>query len=175
MRSAHFSPSLSEPEWFQKGWPQIHLALPFLGPSNECVLEKAMAAHSSTLTWEIPWTEEPGRLQSMGSQRVRHNWATSLSLFTFMHWRRKWQPTPVFLPEESRGRRSLVGCLWVAQSRTRLMWLSNSSNECVCDRYTVVTRELSWEYCGSFLPMSYTKGPFLKYLFKLPVLWLVTL
>ena len=51
--------------------------------------------------------EEPGRLQSMGSLRVRHNWATSLSLSTFMHWRRKWQPTPVFLPGESHGRRSL--------------------------------------------------------------------
>ena len=69
--------------------------------------------HSSTLAWKIPWTEEPSRLQSMGSRRVGHNWATSLSLFTFMHWRRKWQPTPVFLPGESRGRGSLVGCrLW---------------------------------------------------------------
>ena len=66
--------------------------------------------HSSTLAWKIPWMEEPGRLQSMGSLRVRHDWATSLSLFTFMHWRRKWQPTPVFLPGESQGRRSLVGC-----------------------------------------------------------------
>ena len=76
-------------------------------------LEKAMAAHSSTLAWKIPWTEEPGGLQSMWSQRVRHHWATSLSLFTFMHWRRKWQPTPVFLPGESQGRGSLVGCrLW---------------------------------------------------------------
>ena len=56
--------------------------------------EKAMAPHSSTLAWKIPWTEEPGGLQSMGSQRVRHDWATSLSLFTFMHWR-QWQPTPV--------------------------------------------------------------------------------
>ena len=75
--------------------------------------EKAMAPHSSTLAWRIPWTEEPGRLQSMGSWRVGHNWATSLSLFTFMHWRRKWQPTPVLLPGESRGRGSLVGCrLW---------------------------------------------------------------
>jgi len=54
--------------------------------------EKAMATHSSTLAWKIPWMEEPGRLQSMGSQRVGHDWATSLSLFTFMHWRRKWQP-----------------------------------------------------------------------------------
>ena len=62
---------------------------------------------------ENPWTEEPGRLQSMGSLRVGHDWATSLSLFTFMHWRRKWQPTPVFLPGESQGRRSLVSCcLW---------------------------------------------------------------
>ena len=69
--------------------------------------------HSSTLAWKIPWTEEPGRLQSMGSRRVGHDWATSLSLFTFMHWRRKWQPTPVFLPGESQGRGSLVGFrLW---------------------------------------------------------------
>ena len=67
----------------------------------------------STLAWKIPWTEEPGRLQSMGSGRVRHDWATSLSPFTFMHWRRKRQPTPVFLPGESQGRGSLVGCrLW---------------------------------------------------------------
>ena len=75
--------------------------------------EKAMAPHSSTLAWKIPWMEEPGGLRSMGSQRVRHDWATSLSLFTFMHWRRKWQPTAVFLPGESQGRGSLVGCrLW---------------------------------------------------------------
>ena len=72
-----------------------------------------MAPHSSTLAWKIPWTEEPGRLQSMGSLRVGHDCVTSLSLFTFMHWRRKWQPTPVFLPGESQGRGSLVGChLW---------------------------------------------------------------
>ena len=64
-------------------------------------MEKAMAPHSSTPAWKIPWTEEPGGLQSMGLLRVRHNWATLLSLFTFMHWRRKWQPTPVFLPGES--------------------------------------------------------------------------
>ena len=74
------------------------------------ISEKAMATHSSTLAWKLPWMKEPGRLQSMGSQRVRHEWATSLSLFTFMHWRRKWQPTPAFLPGESLGRRSLVGC-----------------------------------------------------------------
>ena len=67
-----------------------------------------MPTHSSTLAWQIPWMEKPCRLQSMGSRRVRHNYATSLSLFTLMHWRRKWQPTPVFLPGES-PRRSLVG------------------------------------------------------------------
>ena len=72
-----------------------------------------MAPHSSTLAWKIPWMKEPGGPQSMGSLRVGHDWATSLSLFTFMHWRRKWQPTPVFLPGESQGRGSLMGCrLW---------------------------------------------------------------
>ena len=75
--------------------------------------EKAMAPHSSTFAWRIPWMEEPGGLQSMGSRRAGHDWATSLSLFTLMQWRRKWQPTPVFLPGESQGRGSLVGChLW---------------------------------------------------------------
>ena len=68
--------------------------------------EKAMATHSSSLAWKIPWMEEP-------SLRVRHDWATSLSFFTFMRWRRKWQPTPVFLPGESQGCGRLVGCrLW---------------------------------------------------------------
>ena len=74
------------------------------------VSKKAMAPHCSTLAWKIPWTEEPGRLQSVGSLGVGHDWATSLSLFTCMHWRRKRQPTPVFLPGESLGWGSLVGC-----------------------------------------------------------------
>ena len=77
-----------------------------------------MAPHSSTLAWKIPWTEEAGRLQSMWLRKVRHDWATSLSLFTFMPWRRKWQPTPVFLPGESQGR----------GSRTQLKRLSSSSS-----------------------------------------------
>ena len=72
-----------------------------------------MAPHSSTLAWKILWMEEPGRLQSVGSLRVGHDGAASLSLFTFMHWRRKWQPTPVLLPGESQGRGRLVGCrIW---------------------------------------------------------------
>ena len=91
--------------------------------------EKAMAPHSSTLAWQIPWMEEPGRLQSVGSLGIGHDWTTSLWLFTFMHWRRKWQPTPVFLPGESQG----WGAWWaaaygVAQSQTRLKQLSSSSS-----------------------------------------------
>ena len=88
-----------------------------------------MAPHSSTLAWKIPWTEEPGGLQSMGSRRVGHDWATSLSLFTFMHWRRKWQPTPVFLPGESQGQEAWWAAVYgVTQSRTRLKRLSSSSS-----------------------------------------------
>ena len=79
-------------------------------------VEKAMASHSSTLAWKIPWMEKPGRLWSMGSLRVGHNWATSLSFFSFTHWRRKWQPTPVFLPGESQRWGSLVG--WRLWGRT---------------------------------------------------------
>ena len=88
----------------------------------------AMAPHSSTFAWKIPWTEELGRLQSMGSLRVGHDWGTSLSLFTFRHWRRKWQPTPVLLPENPRE----GGAWWavvfgVSQSQIRLKQLSSSS------------------------------------------------
>ena len=89
-------------------WSLLHWqvgSLPLAPPA-----EKAMAPNSSTLAWKIPWAEEPGGLQSMGLLRVKHDWATSLSLFTFMHWRRKWQPTLVFLPGESQGQGSPVGC-----------------------------------------------------------------
>ena len=86
-----------------------------------------MAPHSSTLAWKISWMEKPGRLQSMGSLRVGHDWATSLSLFTFVHWRRKWQPTPVFLPGESQGRGAWQAAVYrVAQSQTQLKQLSSS-------------------------------------------------
>ena len=97
---------------------------------NQCYyLEKAMAPHSSTLAWRIPWTEEPGRLQSMGSQRVGHDWANSLSLFTFMLWRRKWQPTPVFCLENPRDGGAWWAAVYgVAQSRTRLKRRSSSSS-----------------------------------------------
>ena len=92
--------------------PSFHFQ-PSLNLLQESELEKAVAPHSSTLDWKIPWLEEPGRLQSMGLLRVGHDWATALSLFTFMLWRRKWQHTPVFLPGESQGQRRLLGCrLW---------------------------------------------------------------
>ena len=103
---------------------------------------KTMAPHSNTLAWKIPWTEEPGRLQSMRSLLVGHDRATSLSLFTFMHWRRKWQPTPVFLPGESQGRGSLVGRrLWIAQCWTQLKRLNSSSSSS------------SWKPRPSFCPV----------------------
>jgi len=92
-------------------------------------LEKAMAPHSSTLAWKIPWMEEPGRLQSMGSLRVRHDWVTSLSLFTFMHWRRKWQPTWVFLPGESPWQRSLRDYSpWGCKESDTAEWLSTAQH-----------------------------------------------
>ena len=94
-----------------------------------CAMEKAMASHSSTLAWKILWTEEPSALQFMGLLGVGHDWATSLSLFTVMHWRRKCQPTPVFLLGESQGRGSLWAAVYgVAQSWTQLTWLSSSSS-----------------------------------------------
>ena len=99
-----------------------------------------MTTPSSTLPWKIPWVEEPGGLQSMGSRRVGHDWAgsrrvghdwaTSLSLFTFMHWRSKWQPSPMFLPGESQGLGSLVAAVYgVAQSRTWLKQLHSSKSK----------------------------------------------
>ena len=103
-----YPPLWSQPQCFSGTWKNCS----YLRRSRN-TMEKAVAPHSSTLAWKIPWTEEPGGLQSMGSLWVGHDWATSLSLFTFMHWRRKWQPTPVFLPGESQGQGSLVGCrLW---------------------------------------------------------------
>ena len=92
--------------------------------------------------WKIPWTEEPGDLQSMGSQRVRQDWATNThfqdfpggsavkesasmqetkvrSLVGKMPWRRKWQPTPLFFPGKSHGQRTLVGYSPCGHKRVR--------------------------------------------------------
>ena len=69
-----------------------------------------MAPHSSTLAWKVPWVEEPGRLQSMGSLWVGYDWATSLSLFTFMHWRRNGNPLQCSCLENPRD----GGAWWAA-------------------------------------------------------------
>ena len=95
----------------------------------ECLLEKAMAPHSSTLAWKIPWMEEPGRLQSMESLRVGHDWATSLSLFTPCIGEGHGNPLQCSCLENPRD----GGAWWtavygVAQSRTRLKRLSSSSS-----------------------------------------------
>ena len=91
--------------------------------------EKAMAYHSSTFAWKIPWTEERGRLQSMGLLRVRHDRATSLSLFTFMHWRGNDNPLQCSCLENPRDRGAWRAAIYgVLQSRTRLKRLSSSSS-----------------------------------------------
>ena len=125
--------SLWRDPWSLKGWEPLNEAWsrPFLRiPSGieiysllGVTMEKALAPHSSTLAWKIPWMEEPGRLQSMGSVRVGRDRATSLSLFTFLHWRKH---SCLENPRDS-------GVWWaavygVAQSRTRLKWLSSSSS-----------------------------------------------
>ena len=101
---------------FRMNWldlPAVQGTLKSLLQHHSSKASILQATHSSTLARKIPWTEEPGRLQSMGLPRVGHDQPTSLSLFTFMHWRRKWQPIPVFLPGESQGRGGLVGSrLW---------------------------------------------------------------
>ena len=91
---------------------------------------QAMAPHSNTLAWKIPWTEEPGRLQSMGWLRVGHDWVTSLSLFTFTHWSRKWQPIS-YLENPRDGGAWWAAVCGVTQSRTWLKRLSSSSNSVI--------------------------------------------
>ena len=140
-------------------WP-IFIFL--LEPYLIWAVEKATATHSGTLAWKIPWMEEPGRLQSMGLPRVGHNWATSLSLFTFMPWRRKWQPSPMFLPGESQGQ----GRAWraavygVAPSRTQLKWLSSSSSSnssCGCGRdMPLPCQIMGYSECAVILVCLYT-------------------
>ena len=95
-----------------------------------------MAPHSSTLAWKIPWTEEPGRLPSMGSLGVRHYRATSLSLFPFMHWEANGNPLQCSCLENPRD----WGAWWAAvygvtQSRIWLKRLSSSSGILLCSTY----------------------------------------
>ena len=88
-------------------------------PSRRLIVCHLSVGEGNDTPLQYSCLENPGRLQSMGSLRVGHNWASSLSLFTFMHWRRNWQPTPVFLPGESQGRGAWWAAVYgVAQSRT---------------------------------------------------------
>ena len=93
-----------------------------------------MAPDSSTLAWKIPWTEEPGRLQFTGLQKVGHDWVTSLSLFTFMHWRRKWQPTHV-LAWRIPGTGETGGLPSMGLRRVRHDWsdLAAAANTCTLE------------------------------------------
>ena len=110
-------------------------------------LELYIATHSSTLAWKIPWTEEPGGLQSMGSQRVGQDWLTSLSLSTFMHWRRKWQPTPVFLPRESQGQEP-GGLLSMGSHRVGHAWSDLAA--AAAELYKNLLLLLWWLCCCSY-------------------------
>ena len=88
--------------------------------------EKAMAPHSSTLAWKIPQMEEPGRLQSMGSQRVRHDWETSLSLsLSFSDTGEGYDNPLQYSCLENPRDGSLVGCrLWGRTELDTTEWLS---------------------------------------------------
>ena len=117
---------------------RLHSVAPINDLSNS---EKAMATHSSTLAWKVPWMEEPGGLQSMGSQRVGHDWAISLSLFLSCIGEGNGNPLQCSCLENPRDR----GAWWaavcgVAQSQTWLKRLSSSSSsssrvqEIVCSK-----------------------------------------
>ena len=91
-----------------------------------------------------------------GVARVGHDWATSLSLFTFMHWRRKWQPTPVFLPGESQGQEAWWAAVYgVAQSRTRLKQRSSSSR--TWKHLDVHWQMNGYRNCGAYIKWNVTQ------------------
>ena len=114
-----------------------HKIMPFAATwmeIREYLEEKAMAPHFSTLSWKIPWMEEPGRLQSMGSLRVGHNWATSLSRIGEGNG----NPLQCSCLENPRDGGAWWAAIYgVAQSRTQLMWFSSSSR----DNLEIITRD----------------------------------
>ena len=131
-------------------------------------LEKAMAPHSSILAWKLAWMEEPGGLHSMGSLRVGYDWATSLSLFTFMHWRRKWQPTPVFLPGESQGWGNLDGLPSLGSHTVRHYWSDLAVSSMIKKKKFKVKTEEIFRLQSELEPVSAYQGlqslSFLKFM-----------
>ena len=96
----------------------------------------SMATHSSTLDWKIPWTKEPGRLQSMGSQRVGHDWATLLSLFFDWWWLQAtfWRNQREEKGNIKRGSQEEGGLLW--SQPAPISWECLSHKRSVCLTWT---------------------------------------
>ena len=114
----------TELNWTELKWMSTWKEMNFTDTSYH-KQENAMATHSSTLAWEIPWTEEPGRLQSMGSWRVGHNWVTALSLSCTGEG--NGNPLQYSCLENPRDGGAWWAAVYgIAQSQTQLMWLSSS-------------------------------------------------
>ena len=114
------------------------------------MLEKEMTTHSSTLAWKILWTEEPGRLQPMGLQTVRHNWATSLHSLHFIlyHWRRMAIHSSILAWRISWTEEPARPWSMGSQSRTQLKWLSmHAGNQHILNTSTSTMRFLLERYC----------------------------
>ena len=137
-----------------------------------CVLvaystEKAMAPHSITLAWKIPWTEEPGRLQYMGSRRLVHDWVTSFHFSCIGEG--NGNPLQCSCLENPRD----GGAWWaaisgVAQSQTRLKWLSSSRKSSVflktleylaCFQKAIIQSWNSFSFKHSFVHFLATPSP----------------
>ena len=113
----------------------------FTGPFSSW-LEKEMATHSSILSWRIPWTEEPGRLQSMASQRVRHNSATSLH---FSSW---W---------------CSLNLLHNRFNRISLWVVTPQKLESTCAQSTAESPQLEWLLWGHIFYFSWSKSMILNF------------
>ena len=145
--------TLKSPPWRPPPW--LSPELPFSSCSDSVflcssyILEKAMASQSSTLAWKIPWTEEPGRLQSMGLLRVGHDWATSLSLSCTGEG--NGNPLQCSCLENPRDGGAWWAAIYgVTQSRTRLKWLNSSSS----------SSYISFLPCSSWMHKAYfASGP----------------
>ena len=102
---------------------------------GEDPLEKRMATHSSILAWKIPWTEEPGGLQSMGSQRVRHNWALMPHSLSDVTW------APLSHPGASH-----LNCWWNMGSSLTLDLQSQSFRAGVLNLWDLMPDDLRWSW-----------------------------